>query len=365
MRFTIDVDDHDPLCAPIQALTKRTQDAQRAAQARFESLPEHLTDKHDRPVVSTAEDVLKHALRSGATATALDRPYNTVLAVRAKEYGKQYKKGERVKIGAASLPIGLEILAMVASPKDGAHWDVLNLTFGLMNVVNPQGMLGGVPLSDLLYTTPKDLLSMFAGTQTKVDVQVAGDFICKTDGATLDGIRIFGWQEEQIHAIQLRIEPVHQHDALADAMAKTRYRKVGDDRNKAWVVALLTEHHALMRPEGDPDYYKVEDVLLAEGKLLRVVSTRTHRVASGVADRIRLSLDYAYPDTMPYGKNTPISLAVQAGYRSDNQFAQFVGTQPLLAPTKAPTASNAFVPIDDPRPTRDEVMNYMSYAPQR
>ena len=201
----------DRIVAQVRAHVHALQQSQREAQARWDALSAAARGDLLRPEVPTEEDVLRAAVVRGTEDIVFTGRYpNTVFGL-GVEYdtssGRQhkcYKKGDIVT-ATAYIPIGAEVLALVASERDGSNWDVGNLCFGTMNLISPCGG-GRVPLSDLTYLTSKDLLSAFDGQQTRVDVTVMVQLVCRTDGAAFDGYRLYLRQEEVFSSIQSRLE---------------------------------------------------------------------------------------------------------------------------------------------------------------
>lgn len=337
MRLTIDLDDNDPLCEQLNLLCKRTQDAERAAQKRYAEI-RGTSYAIEEPKVSTSEEVCRRALAAGVSHTLSDgRAPNTVLAVRRFDLDTQvFKAGQMYEV-TIDLPIGAEILKMTALPSDGPNWDVTNLTFGTMNIVNPLG--SAVPLSDLLYLTTDDLLNPFEGAWTKVCTNVVVALRCKKDGATFGGYKLFMRMEEQNCAIQTRISGVVREDDLV-AMMKTRYRKIGDDPKVAWVVGYVTPTHFLLHPENQPDYYKAADTVLNDNTVLRVIKDPNGCVvARGVGEDIKCKLEGAFPNAVPRP--------------DEKRWSSPVG--PFRSAVMQ-INSAMFVPIDDSRPSGVEAL---------
>ncbi len=210
----VEIEVPDRTYAQVQAHVRVLQEAQREAQARWDALPPDRRENVLRPEVCDEVDVLRVAVVNGVDEVVFDGRYpNSVLSLGVetdtKVRRKRYGKGEVLNV-EVHLPIGVQVLAMTASESDGPNWDVYNLCFGTMNVVNPQGR-GPTPLSELTYLTNKDLLGAFYRKRTKVDVCVVANLVCRTEDATFDGYRIHLWQEEQNCALATRLE-----DADAD-----------------------------------------------------------------------------------------------------------------------------------------------------
>jgi hypothetical protein len=107
-------------------------------------------------------------------------------------------------------------------------WQVLNFTYGTLNLVNPLGTFGGVNLSMF---DPRlehiDRLAPWILSKTKVDVQVTaqlqnGAFYANYPAAPAGQAAIFhgfslnAFQEEQVCAIQTRIEPTDRNVGNAE-----------------------------------------------------------------------------------------------------------------------------------------------------
>jgi hypothetical protein len=129
-----------------------------------------------------------------------------------------------------SLPIGMDIKSVTCTAQDVDNgWQVLNFTFGTLNLVNPQGTFGGVNLSMF---DPRlqhvDRLAPWILSKTKVDVQVTaqlqnGAFFNSYSGvagaglaAVFHGFSLNAFQEEQVCAIQTRIEPTDRNIGNAE-----------------------------------------------------------------------------------------------------------------------------------------------------
>jgi len=147
------------------------------------------------------EDMIESVLHAGIESLYLGRGPNSVVALNPYDRDRQYKKGDVLQLPTCNLYIGAEIMLMEASKKDAPNWDVQQITFGNLYVVNDI-----VPLSSVRYLTRWDLLGPFLHMKTKVDVPVNVRLICKTDGSTFDGYRIYAFLEEQNLYVQSRIE---------------------------------------------------------------------------------------------------------------------------------------------------------------
>lgn len=134
-----------------------------------------------------------------------------------------------------SLPIGMDIKSVTCVAGDiDAGWGLVNFTFGTLNLVNPQGTIGGVNLSMF---DPRlqhvDRLAPWILSKTKVDVQVQaslqnGTFYANFPAAPTGHANVFhgfslnAFQEEQVCAIQTRIEPTDRNVGVADLISIQR-----------------------------------------------------------------------------------------------------------------------------------------------
>lgn len=138
--------------------------------------------------------------------------------------------GAVLTLPTVSLPIGMDIKSVTCTAGDIDNgWQVLNFTFGTLNLVNPQGTFGGVNLSMF---DPRlehvDRLAPWILSKTKVDVQVTaqlqnGAFQNSYSGvagagiaAVFHGFSLNAFQEEQVCAIQTRIEPTDRNIGNAE-----------------------------------------------------------------------------------------------------------------------------------------------------
>ncbi len=136
-----------------------------------------------------------------------------------------------------SLPIGMDLKSITCIAADvDTGWQVYNFTFGTLNLVNPQGTSGGVNLSMF---DPRvehvDRLAPWILSKTKVDVQVTaalqnGAFYANYpaapagQAAVFHGFSLNAFQEEQVCAIQTRIEPTDRN--IGNAEMINHFRQV-------------------------------------------------------------------------------------------------------------------------------------------
>ena len=137
--------------------------------------------------------------------------------------------GAVLSLVTVSLPIGMDIKSVTCTAADvDAGWQALNFTFGTLNLVNPQGSFGGVNLSMFdPRLEHEDRLAPWILSKTKVDVQVTaqlqnGVFYANYpaapagQGAVFHGFSLNAFQEEQVCAIQTRIEPTDRNVGNAE-----------------------------------------------------------------------------------------------------------------------------------------------------
>lgn len=136
--------------------------------------------------------------------------------------------GSGVTVPTVSLPIGMDIKSITATQGDiDAGWLVVNFTFGTLNLVNPQGS-GYVNLSMFSpYLEHVDRLAPWILSKTKVDVQVSAQVFNQSytpstlspatgNSAIFHGFSLNAFQEEQVCAIQTRIEPTDRNVGNAE-----------------------------------------------------------------------------------------------------------------------------------------------------
>jgi hypothetical protein len=143
--------------------------------------------------------------------------------------------GAVLTLPTVSLPIGMDIKSVTCIAADcDAGWQLVNFTFGTLNLVNPQGSPFGVNLSMF---DPRlqhvDRLAPWILSKTKVDVQVTGQLI---NGAfyanypaapagqsnVFHGFSLNAFQEEQVCAIQTRIEQTDRNVGNTEIMGLLR-----------------------------------------------------------------------------------------------------------------------------------------------
>jgi hypothetical protein len=146
-----------------------------------------------------------------------------------------------ITIGPISLPIGMDIKSITCTARDVDNgWLCTNFTFGTLNLVNPQGSASGVNLSMF---DPRlqhvDRLAPWILSKTKVDVQVTAVMfnacfnydtatppVGAYTNAAFHGFSLNAFQEEQVCAIQTRIEPTDRNVGVAD-LIDTQRRTIG------------------------------------------------------------------------------------------------------------------------------------------
>lgn len=198
---------------------------------------------------ATALQAMQSLFKAGAQGAAsqawveISRPL-TALALNAPLAGAA--AGNQLPAGTASgavlalptvsLPIGMDIKSVTCAAQDVDNgWQVLNFTFGTLNLVNPQGTFGGVNLSMF---DPRlshvDRLAPWILSKTKVDVQVTaqlqnGAFFNSYSGvagaglaAVFHGFSLNAFQEEQVCAIQTRIESTDRNIGNAELIGHFR-----------------------------------------------------------------------------------------------------------------------------------------------
>ena len=358
MRIVLDVDDTDALAVKLAKLLERAKAAH-----TYDGVP---------PEVDL-EGVCRQALADGAALTlASARAPNSIRGLGCG-VTREYKEGERFD-AVSCVEIGSEILSMVCSPADGPHWDVESITFGSLNVLGD--VAGPVPLSELTHLTTKDLLSPFEGRRTKVDVRVYISLVCKTDGATFSGYRVYAYNEVHQDRIATRVEPVKSPEATLGtrcvkverdlwsmtSMSRASSRVehlVPDERAvefcrgaEVWVVGYVLRSHYLMRPDNDPDYYTVKtETSLAcpeianrvENEKVRrsIVDREGRRAASGTGDdehTVVCTLDAPYENAVPRGN--------QIGLYGSRPWNFMPALVPYIQP-KPDGVMSAFMPVPE------------------
>jgi hypothetical protein len=208
----IEIDDADPLAKQLMALSasvqERQEKAERESEARVVDMGEdgriedlETAPRVVRPPQDRFEEVFRTVMAVGTGEMLSSGRYpNTVFNIN-KVPRREHQKGERLQLPIHAMYIGAEVIAMTATPEDGPNWSVQRICFANLNLIGG----GFVPLSALTYLTQKDLLSVFAGRRTIVDVLVDIELLCKKDGATFDGFNLFMNLEEQPLQIQTRI----------------------------------------------------------------------------------------------------------------------------------------------------------------
>lgn len=206
----IEIEDSDTIVAQLARLSKNMQNAHIAAKLKRDMVPEAVRCANDLLDLSVADgpEICRLVLAAGVASSMFTngRCPNSVLCLnkRLQDRGPS-KLGEIVSV-TTDLPIGTEVLAMLADPLDGPKWDVIGLYFGTYTPLHPCGQVG-VSLSQLLCLTTHDVLSSFAGKKTKADVRLSVSVRCKEDGATFNGYSVFVYNEETDCSIVHRLEP--------------------------------------------------------------------------------------------------------------------------------------------------------------
>jgi hypothetical protein len=178
----------------------------------------------NRPLTALA---LNNPLLGAFTANQAGSPQNYA--------GGGVTAGAVLSLVTISLPIGMDIKSVTCIAADvDAGWQVLNFTFGTLNLVNPQGSFGGVNLSMFdPRLEHEDRLAPWILSKTKVDVQVTaqlqnGTFYANFPAApagqnnVFHGFSLNAFQEEQVCAIQTRIEPTDRNVGNAELIAHFR-----------------------------------------------------------------------------------------------------------------------------------------------
>jgi len=168
------------------------------------------------------------------TALGLNAPligvFTPNLAGSAQNYaGAGVPGGSVLSLPIISLPIGMDIKSVTCTSADvDAGWLPINFTFGTLNLINPQSAVGGANLSMF---DPRlehvDRLAPWILSKTKVDVQVTaqlqnGTWYANYPAAPAAQANIFhgfslnAFQEEQVCAIQTRIEPTDRNVGNAE-----------------------------------------------------------------------------------------------------------------------------------------------------
>lgn len=238
----IEVDVSDELADQLRIVAESEQGAQLRGQQCYDALTEEQRAEHqiERPVVEADERCWERVLEAGAASLLRENRYaNSVLGLRPRGARLSYSEGSVVHAEAV-LPVGTELLSMQAAPEDGPNWDLVSLTFGTMNVVDYQVL----PLSTVLRLTQWSGLGAFAHKRTKVDVAVYATLRCKTEGATLSGYSMFLYREEQLCAIQCRLEDAPVRDT--DPHVFCYVLRLAPDTSREAVVDVLARLRALL-----------------------------------------------------------------------------------------------------------------------
>jgi hypothetical protein len=203
----IEIDENSQTGVQLLALCGRTQASQRAALARFNEVPKNVTEFEGmgKPIVETDEEILLRTLTVAAREKLAENRFPSSV-VTTREPKRLFKKGERTML-EVSVPIGAEILALEASASDGRNWIVHSLCFGTMPLISPHST-GAVPLSNVLYITNKDLLHVFDGCRTTVDVRFSAQLECLADEATFDGFKLYINHVEHVFQIGTRLQKI-------------------------------------------------------------------------------------------------------------------------------------------------------------
>lgn len=155
------------------------------------------------------------------TALALNAPLSG--ATSGNQLPNGTATGITLQLPTVSLPIGMDIKSVTCTEADiDLGWQAVNFTFGTLNLVNPQGTFGGVNLSMFSpYLEHVDRLAPWILSKTRVDVQVTaalqnGAFYAAGgapagQAAIFHGFSLNAFQEEQVCAIQTRIEPTDRN----------------------------------------------------------------------------------------------------------------------------------------------------------
>jgi len=183
---------------------------QREQSINRDKIPNAVRRANEQPDASVASDdeIFRFVLAAGLSSDlfANGRCANSNLYLNAPANDRRaYRRWETLTI-STNLPIGVEILAMIATPSDGPNWVVNSIHFGTYSVLNPCGEIG-VPLSQMLCITTHDLLGVFAGKKTSVDVRLSMSLTCQTDDATFGGYSMLCYQEEVECQISTRLVP--------------------------------------------------------------------------------------------------------------------------------------------------------------
>jgi len=228
----------------------------------------------------------------------LSRPL-TSLALNARmidQFREPTRPGFVLSLPCISLPIGTEVRSMTCTPEDIERWQAINITFGVLNLVNPQGTMGGVNLSAFDARVPhEDKVTPFILSKTKVDVQVTAQLQnCTylyglpkavepsvpgaperirrwwygTPGVTalagrgveavFHGFAIHAFQEEQVCAIQTRIEPTDRNVGCGELISMFRMHLYGASSQR-WGNSVRVEnlfHHGRMLVRSVRDLFK-------------------------------------------------------------------------------------------------------------
>jgi hypothetical protein len=187
--------------------------------------------------------LLHSMLAAGAQGAArsawveINRPL-TALALNADitdQLAAPTASGAALQLPTVSLPIGMDIKSITCTAADvDLGWQAVNFTLGTLNLVNPQGSLYGVNLSMF---DPRlqhvDRLAPWILSKTKVDVQVTanlinGAFYANYPAAPAGQLAVFhgfslnAFQEEQVCAIQTRIEQTDRNVGNTEIMGLLR-----------------------------------------------------------------------------------------------------------------------------------------------
>ena len=164
----------------------------------------------------------------------INRPLTSLGVV--PTYGISTLPTVAVTAGPIGLPIGMDIksITCIASDVD-TGWMLVNFTLGSLNLVNGSGS----QMVNLSMFDPRlqhnDRLAPWILSKTRVDVQVSVSLlnygighdvttgsVASPQGNVFHGFSLNAFQEEQVCAIQTRIEPTDRNVGVADLIGIQR-----------------------------------------------------------------------------------------------------------------------------------------------
>jgi hypothetical protein len=297
-KITIEVS--DTIAAQLDEVVRATRVGEHEALAEeravYAALPEAVRSSRPTPKLMTDDEIIAQVLATGATETLHEGIYPNSYLVLGEQLQPR-KAGDVLRL-EAHLPLGTRLLAMTTSAKDGPHWNVAVLGFGSLLTIDNNSTPGTtLPLTDLLYVSSRGLLSPFHKKKTAFDVQVHAKLVCKTDGATFDGLRLHIKKEDQICAIAERLVPV-QDDGLVSY--KMHLQASDAAQGVAKLQAAMEVHRSrkivVAKIAGSQAVISIEIRLRSHGEGLARVKEKVLLDLFAVASSINGTLEPNYDD---------------------------------------------------------------------